>query len=111
LLSSDSASTEKSYKDTKCWATGAFPEDPPCSSTGEHGQCEETSGGDFRGNGDPQGASGGVLALLGDELPSLEGERARLVPLLSSIVHKSRARKVNPKQARKIKCEMVISTR
>jgi hypothetical protein len=33
------------------------------------------------------------------------------VPLLSSIIRKRRARKVNPKRERKKKCEMVISAR
>jgi hypothetical protein len=44
-------------------------------------------------------------------LPSLEGERARLMPLLSSIVRKQRAKKVNPKRERKKECEMAINTR
>jgi hypothetical protein len=69
----------------------------PCSHTGEWGQCEETIGGDFSGSGDPEGVGGGVLAPLGDGLPSIEGERSRLVPLLSSIDCKQRARKVNPR--------------
>jgi hypothetical protein len=38
------------------------------------------------GDGDPDGADGGFLMSLGDGIPSLEGERERLVPLLSSIV-------------------------
>jgi hypothetical protein len=50
----------------------------------------ETSGGDPSGGGDLDGADGGVRAPLGDELPSLEGARVCLVPLLSSIVHKRR---------------------
>jgi hypothetical protein len=50
------------------------------------GQHEETSGGDVSSGGDPDGAGGGVLALSGDGLPSLEGDQARLVHLLSSIV-------------------------
>jgi hypothetical protein len=91
-----------SSKDEEGFTTGAYLEDPPYSNTSEHGWREETSDGDFRGGGDPEGASGGVLALLGKELPSLDGERARLMPLLSSIVHKPRARKVNPKQAKKM---------
>jgi hypothetical protein len=41
----------------------------------------------------------------------LEGERARLVPLLSSIDCKWRIRKVNPSQERKENYEMVISAR
>jgi hypothetical protein len=86
-------------------------EDPPCSHNGERGQREETSSGDVSGGGDPEGAGGGVLAPSGDRLPSLEGERACLVPLLSSIDCKQRARKVNPRQERKKNCEMVISAR
>jgi hypothetical protein len=74
----------------------SLPRGTPYSNTGEHGRCEETSNGDPSGGGDPEGADGGIGALLRDGLPSLE-ERARLVPLLSSIVHKRRARKVNPK--------------
>jgi hypothetical protein len=58
---------------------------PPCSHTGERGRCEETSRGDPSGGGDPEGASGGVGTLLGDGLPSVEGERECLVPFLSSI--------------------------
>jgi hypothetical protein len=61
-------------------------EGPPCSNTGEQGQCEETSEGDPGGGGDPDGTGGGALVLLGGELPSTEGERSRLRPLLSSIV-------------------------
>jgi hypothetical protein len=54
---------------------------------------------DPSGGSDPECAGGGVGTLLGIGLPSLEGERERLVPLLSSIVLKwrKRARKVNPK--------------
>jgi hypothetical protein len=63
---------------------------------GERGQCEETSSGDVNDGGDPDGAGGGVLAPSGDELPSLEGERAYLVTLLSSIDCKWRTRKMNP---------------
>jgi hypothetical protein len=66
--------------------TAAFPEELPCSNTGERVQREETSGGDPSGGGDLEGAGGGVGAPLGHGLPSLEEERARLVPLLSSIV-------------------------
>jgi hypothetical protein len=61
-------------------------EDSPCSNTGERGQHEETFGRDISDDDDPDGAGGRVLALSGDGLPSLEGERVRLVPLLSSIV-------------------------
>jgi hypothetical protein len=58
----------------------------PCSNTGEEGQREEISDGDPGGDGDSDDAGEGVLVSLGDELPSLEGEHKRLVPLLSSIV-------------------------
>jgi hypothetical protein len=91
---------------------GAFLEEPPpCSNTGERGRREEIFDGDPSGGGDPEGARGGVGALLGNGLSSLEGERACLVSLLFSIVCKWRARKINPKQERKNKCEMVINTR
>jgi hypothetical protein len=65
--------------------TGAFSEGPPCSCTDEQWRCEKTSGGDLIGGGDPEDVDGGTL--LGDGLPS-EGERERLVSLLSSIVPK-----------------------
>jgi hypothetical protein len=65
--------------------TGAFPEPPPRSNTSEEGWREEISDGDPSGGGDPDGVDGGVLASLGEGLPSAEGERKRLVPLLSSI--------------------------
>jgi hypothetical protein len=81
--------------------TGAFPEGPPYSNTSEQGQREHTFDGDPGGGGDPDGPSGGVLVLLGDRLPFLEGEWARLLHLWSSIVGKKRARKVNPKRKRK----------
>jgi hypothetical protein len=75
-----------SLKDKERSTTGAFAEDPPCSSTSERGQCEKTSDGDASGDRDLDGAGGGVLAPSDDGLPSLEGERACLVPLLSSII-------------------------
>jgi hypothetical protein len=65
--------------------TGRSPE-PPCSNTGEQGQREEIFDRDLGGGGDSDGTSGGVLVSLGDGLPSLEEERERLMPLLSSIV-------------------------
>jgi hypothetical protein len=65
-------------------------EGSPCSKTSEQRRCEETSDGDPGGGGDLDGASGGVETLLGDEEPSLEGEREHLVPLLSFIVVKRR---------------------
>jgi hypothetical protein len=66
--------------------TRTFSEGPPCSNTGEHGQREEISDGDPSGGGDPDGTNGGVEPPLGEEEPSLEGERARLVPLFYSII-------------------------
>jgi hypothetical protein len=75
-------------------------EGPPCSKTSEHGRREETSGGDPGSGGDPEGASGGVRALLGHGVLSLEGEHGHSVPLLSSIVLEWRKSKVNPKRER-----------
>jgi hypothetical protein len=106
-----SAMRSPSSEDEERSTTGAFSEDPLCSHVGERGQREETSGRDVSGDGGPDGAGGGVLALSGDGIPSLEGERVRLVPLLSSIYCKWRTRKVNPSQERKENCEMVISAR
>jgi hypothetical protein len=100
-----------SSEDEETSTTGAFPEGPPCSNTSDRVWREETSGGDPSGGGDPEDVGGGVGALPGDRLPSLEGKRARLVPLLSSIVRKRRARKVNPKRKGKVEWEMVISAR
>jgi hypothetical protein len=74
-----------SSEDEERSTTRVFPEDPLCSHIGERGQCEETSDGDVSGGGDPEGAGGGVSVPSGDGLPSLEGERACFVPLLSSI--------------------------
>jgi hypothetical protein len=91
------------------FTTGVFSEDPPYSDTGEWGQHKETSDGDV--SGDPKGTGGGVLALPSDGLLSFEGERACLVPLLSSIDCERRARKVNPTQERKKNCEMVNNAR
>jgi hypothetical protein len=105
-----SAMRSLSSEDEERSTTGAFPKDPPCSHTGEWGQREETSDGDVSGGGDPEGVGGGVLAPSGEGLPSLEGERACSVPLLSSIDCERRARKVNPRQERK-NCQMVISAR
>jgi hypothetical protein len=45
-----------SSEDEERSTTGAFSEDPPRSSTGEQGQHEETSDGDFSDDGDPDGA-------------------------------------------------------
>jgi hypothetical protein len=77
--------------------TGAFLEGPPYSNTGKQGWREETSEGDPGGGGDPDGADSGVLASLDGGLPFAEGERSRLMPLLSSIVGKQKARERNPK--------------
>jgi hypothetical protein len=75
-----------SSEDEERSTTEAFLEDPPCSNIDEWGRREETSGGDVSDDGDPDDVNSGVLAPSSDGLPSLEGERARLVPLLSSIV-------------------------
>jgi hypothetical protein len=75
---------------------GVFPEEPPCSNTGEQGWCEEISDGDPSGGGDPDGAGGGALASLGEGLPSREGERSHLMPLWSSIDGEKRAREGEP---------------
>jgi hypothetical protein len=90
-----------SSEDEERNTTGACLEESSCSNTSERGQCEETSSGDPSGGDDPKGFDGEVGASLGAGLPSLLGERARLVPLLSSIVHEQKARKVNPKRERK----------
>jgi hypothetical protein len=90
--------------------TGIFSEGLPCSKTGEQWQREQTSDGDPSGGVDPDGTNSGVDALLGDEEPSWEGERGRLVPLLSSIVVKRRRREENPKRQVK-ECEMAINAR
>jgi hypothetical protein len=81
-----SAMIFSSSEDEERSTTGVFLEDPPCSNTGEWGRREETSDGDVSGGGDPDGVDGGVLAPSSDGLPSLEGERACFVPLLSSII-------------------------
>jgi hypothetical protein len=64
---------------------GVFPEALPCSNIGEQGWRGETTDGDPSGGGDPDGVGGGVSASSGKGLPSTEGERSRLMPLLSSI--------------------------
>jgi hypothetical protein len=64
---------------------GVFPEALPCSNTDEQRQRDEISDGDSGGGGDPDGTGGGVLASSDRGLPSAEGERSRLMPLLSSI--------------------------
>jgi hypothetical protein len=55
------------------------------SNTGKQWRREEISDRDPGSGGDLDGTGGGVLASLGEGLPSAEGERKRLVPLLSSI--------------------------
>jgi hypothetical protein len=78
--------------------TRTFSKGPPCSNTGEQGWREKTSDGDPGGGGDLDSANGGIELPLGEEEPSLEGERERLVPLLSSIMAKRRGREENPRQ-------------
>jgi hypothetical protein len=55
------------------------------SNTGKQGRREEISDRDPGSGGDLDGTGGGVLVSLGEGLPSVEGEREHLVPLLSSI--------------------------
>jgi hypothetical protein len=89
--------SSSSSEDKDSSTTGAFPEEPPCSNTGERGRREDTSDGDPGGGGDLDGVGGGVLASLGVGLSSVEREHSHLRPLLSSIVGKQRARDRNPK--------------
>jgi hypothetical protein len=90
--------------------TGILSEGPPYSKIGEQWWRKETSDGDSIGGRDPDGTDSAVKTLLGGGEFSLEGERGRLVPLLSSIVVKRRRREENPK--RKLKeCDMAISAR
>jgi hypothetical protein len=79
--------------------TGTFSEGLPYSSTGNQGWREEIFDGDPSGGGDPEISDGGIEPPLGEEESSLEGERERLVPLLSSIVAKRRERERKPKQS------------
>jgi hypothetical protein len=76
---------------------GTFSEGPSCSNSDEQRRCEEISDGDLGGGGDPDNADDGVELPLGEEEPSLGGERERLVPLLSFIVVKRRRKEENPK--------------
>jgi hypothetical protein len=85
-----------SSEDKERSITGAFPEELPCSKTGEQGRQEEVSDGDPGGGGDPDGTGDGVLASLGEGFPSGEGERSRLMPLWSSIDGEQRAREGEP---------------
>jgi hypothetical protein len=64
---------------------GIFSEALPCSNISEQGRRDEATDGDPGGGRDPDGVGGGVSASPGKVLPSTEGERSRLVPLLSSI--------------------------
>jgi hypothetical protein len=64
---------------------GVFSEALPCSNTSEQGWRDETTDGDPGGCGEPDGTSGGVSTSSGKGLPSTEGERSLLMPLLSSI--------------------------
>jgi hypothetical protein len=64
---------------------GVVPEALPCSNIGEQGRRDETFDGDPGGGGDPDDTDGRVLASSGRRLSSAERERARLMPLLSSI--------------------------
>jgi hypothetical protein len=73
-----------SSEDEKRSNTGTCLEGPTCSNTDEHGQREETSGGDPSGDGEPKGVDDGVGTLFSG-LPSSEGEQACLVPLLFSM--------------------------
>jgi hypothetical protein len=75
-----------SFKDEDKSTAWTISEGPPCSNIDERERREEISDGDPSGGGDPDGVSGGIEPPLGEEEPSLEGERARLMPLLSSIV-------------------------
>jgi hypothetical protein len=76
---------------------GTFSERPPYSNTGEQGRRKKISNRVLGGGGDPDNTGGGVEPPLGEEEPSLEGDREHLVPLLSSIVAKRRGREENPK--------------
>jgi hypothetical protein len=100
-----------SSEDKERLIIGTFLEGPPCSNTGEQGRHDKISDGNPGGGGDPDGAGGGVLASLDEGLPSVEGERSRLMPLLSSIGGLQRASERNPKMNKREECDMVISAR
>jgi hypothetical protein len=72
---------------------GTGSEGPPCSYGGKQRRYDEVLGGDCIGGGDPDKDGGGVEALLGEEDPSLEGERGHLRFFLSFIDLKRRERK------------------
>jgi hypothetical protein len=80
-----SASREVSTMNEEGSIISVFLEALPCSNTDEQGRRDETSDGDPDGGGDPDGVGDGVLTSLGRGLPSVEGERSRLMPLLSFI--------------------------
>jgi hypothetical protein len=60
---------------------------------GKQRRRDEVSGGDYIGGGDPDKDGGGVEPLVGEEDPSLEGERGCLGFFLSSIDLKRRERR------------------
>jgi hypothetical protein len=80
-----SSSREVSIMNEEGSSIGIFPGVLPCSNTSEHGRRNETTDGDPGGGGDSDGTGGGVSTSLVKGLPTAEGERSRLVPLLSSI--------------------------
>jgi hypothetical protein len=85
--SSREVSAKESYspEDEARSTIGTGSEGLPCSHGGKQRRRDEVSGGDCIGGGDPEWDGGGVEALLGEEAPSLEGERGRLGFFLSSI--------------------------
>jgi hypothetical protein len=88
-----SAKKSSSPKDEARSTIGTGSEGPPCSHGGKQRRHDEVSGGDCIGGGDPNKDDGGVEALLGEEDPSLEGERERLRFFLSSMDLKRRERR------------------
>jgi hypothetical protein len=81
-------SRKKSSSSEDRSTTGILSEGSPGSNTGEGGCRDETSDGEPSGGGDPDGDGGGIeLRLLGQEEPSFEGERERLVFLLPLVFH------------------------
>jgi hypothetical protein len=86
--SSCKVSGKRTYSSEDRSTIGILSEGPPSSKTTKCRQREETSGGNPSGGSDPDKDGGGVEALLREEESSFEGERERLVPLLSSIVVK-----------------------
>jgi hypothetical protein len=88
-----SAKKSPSPEDEARSIIGTGSEGPSCSHGGKQRRRDEVSGGDCIGGGDPERDEGGVEALLGEEDPSLEGERGRLRFFLSSIDLKQRERK------------------